>query len=267
MNVGFLGRAVVFAAFIPLTACSMGSNAAGIVPPPSQAASARATAGTDVSFVINTTRATTPLGRKVVALRVSFVGNKNAPLQLRPFVLNCFYCGGAIVAPVGVTTFFVDAFDRSGKRLSRSWLHELQNSPGFIMTLASTVGNVTLSADNVLPTFGKPAIVHVYVMAQASDDATVIVGPGSYSHPIPLSVPHQSRMMPLSSSSISSAADAVPTLKYDGGETWGAVTAKSMLYNSSVVVVPALASSPVALPRGTPSGRLAGAGRYCGPLQ
>ncbi len=262
MNVRFLSRAVVFAAFIPLTACSMGSNAAGIVPPPSQAGGARANAGTEVSFVINTTRATTPLGRKVVTLSISFVGNKNAPLQLRPFVLNCFYCSGTIVAPVGMTTFFVDAFDRNGKHLSRSWLREWQDSPEFTMTLASTVGNVALSADNVLPTFGKPAIIHVYVMAQASDDMTFIVGPGSYSHPIPLSVPHESRMMPLSSSSISSAADAVPTLKYAGGETWGAVTAKSMLYNSSVVVVPALASSPVALPRGTPSGQLAGAGPY-----
>ncbi len=176
----------------------------------------------------------------------------------------CTVCNVNLDVPSSVDAFFVDAFDGSGKKLSRSWIQKDLSEGAFVpMTLSTTVVGVRIGADDAHPQFGKPATVHLYVMGlENGQSQNYIVGPGNYSPPIQLTSSKQLTGMRLSASLLRSAADAVPTLTYDGGYDGAELTAHSNGSSGSVLVVPLVKVTNVSLPSMVQRGGVAAAGEY-----
>ena len=203
-----------------------------------------------VTFFLEAVPATSPASRKVRSLRISFSGNSR-PAAIALSGSTCSECQASLSIPGATRLVYVDALDSAGKALSRTWLNvgpvsAIGASPYVNLSLASTVGNVSISTESQLQ-YGKPAVIRLFV-AGLSRLNGYIVGPGRYAPSIAVRADGRFSAMGFSSTTLRSSAATIGSLHYGGGFQSAAIVAQVSGFTRTAVVAPLLSSRAVAIP-------------------
>ncbi|HTA38976.1 MAG TPA: hypothetical protein VK760_07870 [Candidatus Acidoferrales bacterium] len=252
-------RIAAVAGFL-LAGCAATSLPAARVDTPLQKNGGKPQTAYSVTFALDSTPATTAAGRRVRKLRFAYLnGTSSSTIALGAG--GCTVCTTKLRVPGSVDVFSVDAYDGSGKRMSRTWLNPyLGGFPEVDVTLSSTLTDVELSPSVSQPAFGTPATIQIYVSALNEESGMeYIVGPGAYSQPIVVRSSNQVTGMGNASTVLRSPADNIPALHYDGGYASAMILARSAGSTGTAIVTPLLPSTNVAIPHErmyglTPSG-------------
>jgi streptogramin lyase len=215
-----------------------------------------------VSFYLDEVPATSPASRKVRSLRISFSGNPT-PAKITLSGSTCSSCQATLSIPGATRLVYVDALDSTDKTLSRTWLnvgpvYSIVASPYINLTLASTVGNISISTETQA-LYGKPAVIRLFV-AGLSDLNRYIVGPGQYTPSITVRPDARFSAMGFSATTLRNSAAPIASLRYNGGFQSAAIVARANGLTRTAMVAPLLSSRAVAIPESVHTLGLAASG-------
>ncbi len=176
---------------------------------------------------------------------------------------GAFTCTLAIPSPIGSDNFLVTTYDQApaagipqGNVLSTNTLQAtiVQNAANLLqLALDGQPATVTVTPLSAAVPLGYLANVSLTVMAKDAD-GNIIIGPGSYTAPIVLTIGNDpNQTLSLGTSSFASPATTSVTLSYDGGTIPGVATITASTTGAPSAVLLLQAIQGVAVPIGVPT--------------